>query len=706
MSCEMDDFISRLRYFSMSTMTQRHFTDVSYEVPGTKSTGWGAIRRAIVKEYTVMGLPTHDGSGKYAITSYENFIHATETFPTNKCLGFRPINPDGSARAYEWFTYEQVRGMVENFSAGLHHHAMCPRSVGDTELREQGVLGIMMRNRPEWVIAEQACFLHSIVPVPFYDTAKSDTLSAIVGKLSSLKTIVCSNLTIAELIKTKREHPSLSLTTLVCVDEVTDAITSAARSVGLTVTTFKAVMDSGARLGSSKPRHSPPSPDDVYTFCFTSGTTGEPKGALITHRNMVANSSALSERLVRFTVGNEVCLSFLPLPHMFERVSQLLTICAGGSIGFFQGDALKLVDDLQALRPTRFVAVPRVLTRIQERVMSQVNEAGGLKQKIFNAALHRKMTIGNDPVSMVTDRVMFRKIGAKLGLDRVKQILTGSAPIAPSTLSWFRAVFPGVPVNEGYGQTECTLVCSLQNPLELSAGDCGAPLLGCDVRLQDVPEMGYRSTDTQHGTDQQTIPCLGRGEICIRGDHVFKGYYKQPDKTREAIDEHGWLHTGDIGMWAVRGQLKIIDRKKNIFKLSQGEYVAPEKIESLFATSKFVLQSLVYGDSFRNHLVAVIVPNPDFVKEWATKQGMKMDLAALCAKPELKRAILAELQARSKHAKLNGFEVVKNIHLEPEAWTGDNLLTPTFKLKRKDAEIKYKAEIDRMYQEDSENSKL
>ena len=237
-------------------------------------------------------------------------------------------------------------------------------------------------------------------------------------------------------------------------------------------------------------------------------------------------------------------------------------------------------------------------------------------------------------------------------------------------------------------------------------GDCGGPLACCDVRLMDVPEMGYRSTDTEHGKDGDVIACRGRGEICIRGDSVFKGYYKMPEKTREAIDEHGWLHTGDIGLWTSRGQLKIIDRKKNIFKLSQGEYVAPEKIEAVLAGSKFVLQSFVYGDSFRNHLVAVIVPNPDTVKEWAQKHGISQSVDELCRSAELKNQILAELTAKARGAKLHGFEVVKNIHLEPQMWTGDNLLTPTFKLKRNEAEKKYKAEIDRMYVEDQTSSKL
>ncbi len=682
--------------------------EVSYEVPGTSATGWGATRRSRMRSIPPQGLPSHDGSGRVALTSYENFVHASEYFAEKRCIGYRPLRVDGTAGDYSWFTYREVREMVEHLSAGFIQMGLCPSSKGDLEIRQQPVLGIMMRNRPEWFIAEQACFLHSIIPVPFYDTASAETLAVILRKITSLQTIVCSSLTIEEIIKTKATNgDSISLSRLVVCDEISESVRAKAVQAGLSVYEFSMILEEGKKMGSNRPQHNPPSPDDIYTFCFTSGTTGEPKGALITHRGVITNSASVSERMVPFTVGDEVLLSFLPLPHMFERVCQLLAVCGGGSIGFFQGDPLKLPDDLLALRPTRFVAVPRVLNRIKDKVMSQINEKSGLVRRAFQAALHQKIHNPGNPVNVVSDAIFFKKISQKLGLDKVKQILTGSAPISADTLRWFRAVFSGCPVNEGYGQTECTLVCSLQSPEETSVGDCGGPLSCCDVRLMDVPEMGYTSADTQHGRDGDTIPCLGRGEICIRGDSVFQGYYKMEDKTREAIDENGWLHTGDIGLWTSSGQVKIIDRKKNIFKLSQGEYVAPEKIEAVLAGSKFVLQSFVYGDSFRNHLVAIIVPNPDTVKEWAQKNGFGKSLEELCLSPELKNQVLAELTATSRGAKLHGFEVVKNIHLDAQMWTSDNLLTPTFKLKRNEAEKKYKAVIDRMYVEDqNRGSKL
>ena len=452
----------------MTTVTKKISTrmtpdhELSYEVPGTMNAGWGPIRRSKIIQVPPPGLPTHDGSGKVALTSYENFIHATECFPEIRCLGSREVSKDGTAGPYRWVSYQEVRELVEYFSAGIIRLELCPPSTGDIEIRQQPVLGIMMRNRPEWFIAEQACFLHSIIPVPFYDTANAETLSAILGRISSLQTIVCSSMTIEEIVKAKKIHGSaISLSNLIVCDPISDGIRAAATKAGLAVTQFDTILDEGRKLGSNRPRHNPPSPDDIYTFCFTSGTTGEPKGALITHRGVITNSASVSERMVPFTVGGEVLLSFLPLPHMFERVCQLLTICGGGSIGFFQGDPLKLPDDLLALRPTRFVAVPRVLNRIKDKVMAQINEQGTVIRRAFNTALHAKVNNPNNPINVVSDLVLFKKITKKLGLERVKQILTGSAPISGETLRWFRAVFSNCPVNEGYGQTECTLVCSL-----------------------------------------------------------------------------------------------------------------------------------------------------------------------------------------------------------------------------------------------------
>lgn len=202
------------------------------------------------------------------------------------------------------------------------------------------------------------------------------------------------------------------------------------------------------------------------------------------------------------------------------------------------------------------------------------------------------------------------------------------------------------------------------------------------MRLVDVPDMGYLHTDTWHGKPHEGgIPCLGRGEICYRGPTVFKGYYKLPEKTAETLDEDGWLHSGDIGLWTLSGDLKVIDRKKNIFKLAQGEYVAAEKIENILTNSPFIAQAFVYGDSLQSYLVAVMVPD----EEYAAIKFPGEDLRRMCEDPtsKLREAIMHDVQRLSAESTLAGFEMVRKVHLCHEPFTSEaGLLTPTFKLKR------------------------
>lgn len=286
-------------------------------------------------------------------------------------------------------------------------------------------------------------------------------------------------------------------------------------------------------------------------------------------------------------------------------------------------------------------------------------------------------------------------------MDCIRCMVSGSAPLSPRVMTFFRCIL-GAPVVEGYGQTEGTAAATIGQADDITtAGHVGGPA-GCgQVCLYDVPEMGYKSTDTNHNG----IPCVGRGEVCIRGPSVFPGYYKQPDKTKETIDEEGWLHSGDIGLWRPDGNLQIIDRKKNIFKLSQGEYVAPEKIENHLIASPLIGQIMVHGDSLQSCLVALVVPDIDACPLWAKDNAPNLantakSFADWSSSPELKAAVMADIKRICSEAKLHGFETPKAIYLVPEAFTVENdLMTPTFKLKRQQVRERYRVEIDNVYDE-------
>lgn len=285
-------------------------------------------------------------------------------------------------------------------------------------------------------------------------------------------------------------------------------------------------------------------------------------------------------------------------------------------------------------------------------------------------------------------------------MDCLRLVVSGSAPLSKNVMNFYRILL-GIPVLEGYGQTENAAACTASLPDDMTtSGHVGIPSAAVEIVLADIPEMGYFHTDSDH----KGQPCQGRGEILVRGPTVFKGYYKQPEKTSETVDEEGWLHSGDVGLWTVDGNLQIIDRKKNIFKLSQGEYVAPEKIENVIIQSLLIGQAFVHGDSLQSALVAVVILDEEPVRSLIeTSEDLslaKASLSEICKNEKLKVIVMTEIKKIGKANGLHGFEIPKSIHLSENPFTvEDGLLTPTFKLKRQQARDKFEKEIERMYAE-------
>jgi long-chain acyl-CoA synthetase len=345
-----------------------------------------------------------------------------------------------------------------------------------------------------------------------------------------------------------------------------------------------------------------------------------------------------------------------------------------------------------------------------------------MKLKLFNAATSAKTKLLQRGVLKhnIYDALIFNKIKKGLGMDHIRLMISGAAPLNENVMRFFRCML-GVPVIEGtllainnsgrsnyslttliaivgYGQTEGSAAATISHPDDVaSVGHVGGPTGVVEIALYDVPEMGYLQADQSH----RGMPCQGRGEICVRGPNVFKGYYKDVEKTREAIDDEGWLHSGDIGLWRLDGTLQIIDRKKNIFKLSQGEYVAPEKIENILTRSAFIAQCFIYGDSLKNSLVAIVVPDEEYVRSWIEAKIPALSTASIeeiCINPVLSSAVLNDIKDLSNEHKFQGFEVVKSLRLHPTPFTIENdLMTPTFKLKRQKIRDTYERIIAELY---------
>ncbi|XP_063051820.1 long-chain-fatty-acid--CoA ligase 6 [Engraulis encrasicolus] len=603
-------------------------------------------------------------------TYYDMFQRGLRIAGDGPCLGYRkPGQP------YQWISYTDVAERAQVLGSGLLAKGCQPNP--------NQFVGIFAQNRPEWVIAELACYTYSMAVVPLYDTLGVEAMVHILD-MAEISLVLCDKEEKAvALLANKEGGLTPSLSCLVLFNPFSEALLTRAQQCGVELLRLEELMDLG-RQNIQPPV--PPQPNDLAVVCFTSGTTGKPKGAMITHGNIASNTSSVIKILEGYFVirQEDVSISYLPLAHMFERMIQVSMFCHGARVGFYQGDISLLMDDIKTLRPSFFPVVPRLLNRIYDKIMGAVTSP--FKRAVLQYCVRRKQAELSSGVvrnNSLWDKLVFNKIQAGLG-GNLRFILTASAPISPGVLTFLRAAL-GCLIFEGYGQTECTAGCTFSMPGDWSAGHVGAPLPCAMVKVTDIPEMNYYAAN-------------GEGEICIRGPSVFRGYLRDEERTAEALDSDGWLHSGDVGQWLPNGTLRIIDRKKHIFKLSQGEYIAPEKIENIYTRCSTVLQVFVHGDSLQSHLVGIVVPDPEVFIDWAKDRGIVGSYEELCQNPDVKKAVLADMTSVGKEAGLKSFEQVKDLYLHPEQFSISNgLLTPTLKSRRVDLRKAFQEQIARMY---------
>ncbi|XP_035211177.1 long-chain-fatty-acid--CoA ligase 5-like [Stegodyphus dumicola] len=573
------------------------------------------------------------------------------------CFGYRIGKSE-----YTWISFGEFMERARNFGSGLVNIGMQPG--------QSTFIGIYARNCLEWVVTEYGCYNQSVVTVPLYDTLGPNACAFII-KQAEISIVICDTEAKARSLLEKRDnYPCLKQ--LVVTNEVSDEVKELARKMEVNLHLFNEIEKRG-KLNPSPTVA--PSPSDIATICYTSGTTGDPKGVMITHFNLIVTATAKIFHLGDAAPGKgDSYLSFLPLAHMMERIIQVILLLNGGKIGFFSGDLSLLVDDLKALKPTHIAVVPRLLNKIYDKVMTEASSSI-LKKSLLNLALRRKQNDVNRQIirkNSLWDRLIFKRIRQIMG-GRVQVLIAAGAPLAGNVQNFFRCAL-GCVVLQAYGQTEVSGACTMQTVGDYSVDG-----------LLDVAEMGYFSNNNQ-------------GEICIRGPSLFQGYFKNPEKTSEALDENGWLHTGDIGMWLPNGTLKIIDRKKNIFKLAQGEYIVPEKIESIYLSSQFITQIFVHGESLQASLVAIAVPDQDVLTEWCKNNSIKGTWKKICENKTVKQFLLDDITKLGKEAGLKSFEQVKDIYLHPEPFTVESgLLTPTMKTKRPECRKYFSFLIDDMY---------
>ena len=424
--------------------------------------------------------------------------------------------------------------------------------------------------------------------------------------------------------------------------------------------------------------------DDLFTYIYTSGTTGPPKGCMISHRNYYAMVAVVDE-LPSFTGPDDTMLLYLPLAHNFGRLMHLSGAYVGYAIAFLP-DPLQAPAALPAIRPTVFPSVPRVYEKVHTAVVAKFDAESGAKRKLIDWALDvgRRVSAlrrAGKPVPRgllaqhrLADRLVYGKVKARLG-GRLRLAISGGAPLSAEIAEFFHAI--DILLVEGYGLTECTTAASTNTHEAFRFGTVGRPLPGTEVKLAED------------------------GELLIRSDTVFQGYYKDPEATAEVLGEDGWLRSGDIATIDGDGFITITDRKKDIIVTAGGKNVAPQNLENDLKASKFVSQAMVVGDR-QPYIAALITLDPEALPAWALDQGLPTDMAALAERDEVRELVQGIIDG--VNADRSRYEQIKRFVILPRDFTmDDDELTPTLKLKRRVVAQHFGAELGGLYEGETLN---
>ncbi|CAK9437919.1 uncharacterized protein LODBEIA_P22970 [Lodderomyces beijingensis] len=702
------------------------FTSKAVALPNSQEEGYSSVYRNGYSPDRLISVP-YPGLN----TLYSMFEVSTAVNPNLKCLGHRVKKDDGTFGHYVWQDFKTVQTRRNNLGSGIffilqnnpyktesrvHQNLQYNPAINAKGAdRESFILTIFSHNRPEWDIADLTCAAYSITNTALYDTLGPDTSKYILN-LTECPIVLCTKDKIRGLVELKQSNPEelSNLISIVSMDDLNEesdyALKEACHEQNIALFDYTQV----ERLGEINPLPPiPPTPETIFTITFTSGTTGAyPKGVVLTHQNAVAGMVFMYSN---FQGQREsVMLSFLPLAHIYQRLYDQFALAAGGSIGFPQGPSpLTLLEDIQELRPHALALVPRVYTKLEAGIKAQTinNDEKPFLKSLFTKAINKKMELQarpenehSNPSHFFYDRLL-NLLRKKIGFNNVMSMSTGSAPISPETIKFLKASL-NTALPQGYGMSETFAGVMASSGFETESSSCGAIGITTECRLRDLPSMGYTSKD-EGGP---------RGELLLRGPQIFKEYFKNPEETAKSFDKDGWFHTGDVArIDSTRGnKIYIIDRVKNFFKLAQGEYVTPERIENTYLSSfPYIQQVFAHGDSLQTYLVGVIGLDPTSISAYIKSKYHETitephDIINFFQDPAHKRQLLLDMND-AVSGQLHGFEKLHNIKIDIEPLTVEkNLVTPTLKIKRPICAAYFKDDLQSLYDEGSivRNGKL
>ena len=574
--------------------------------------------------------------------------------------GSRPALKVKRNGAWQTTTWAEYESQTRQAAKALIHLGMPA---------QQGV-SIIGFNSPEWAVADMAAIYAGGFPAGIYTTNSPPQCKYIAEHSDSHVAFVEDQAQLAKFLEIRDELPLLKAIVLMNPGEDHD---------DEKVYSWKDFMALGDQVSDEdlQARFDAQKPDDVATFIYTSGTTGNPKAVMITHDNITWTAQKAMDAINGHSpVEEERVISYLPFSHIAEQVISMHTPMVNGGCTYFAESIEQLGDNLREVRPTMFLAVPRVWEKIQAKMVAAGAQNSGLKKKL--AAWARGVGLesgyalqngGSTGLSYrIANKLVFSTVREKLGLDQCRVQITSAAPISKDTLEFFLSL--GLPIMEVYGMSECTGPATLSLPDRYRTGSVGWAFDGAEVKIAED------------------------GEICMRGRHVSAGYYKNPEATAETIDEDGWLHSGDLGK--LEGEfLYITGRKKEIIITAGGENIAPNVIEGLMKSIPGVSQVVVVGDR-RKHLSALFSLDAEKLDIVRAETGCSGSMAELAGNETVQKWLMDRVN--EKNVELARVQTIKKIHILQEDLSVDNgLLTPTMKVKRKVVNERYTDEIEAFY---------
>ncbi|WFD24295.1 long-chain-fatty-acid--CoA ligase [Malassezia equina] len=656
----------------------------------------GPIRRSVLASERLVERPA-DG----VATMSQVLDYARQEFGTRKLIGVRDLIKEHHEKKkvkkmvdgeeveetktwtyfelsdYHYYTLNEFVDMVDLFANGLN-------AIG---LNHKSRFNIFASTAMEWQITAQACFRLGMTFCTAYDTLGPEGLQVSLDE-PEVQGVFTNADHLPVLEKVIQDTPHLRA--IVYDGEADPAVLEkikqklASRPNGVIKTT-----DEIYELGKTHKAESYQlKPEDVACIMYTSGSTGKPKGVILTHANLVATVTAVSLLLKKYVHPGDSILAYLPLAHILEFVVECFCFQFGIQVGYGRVKTLtssstrNCLGDLQAFRPTLMVGVPAVWETIRKGILTKVEKAGSVKQRLFSFGMWAKEN--KVPVlSQAADKLVFKMLREQTG-GRLRLALSGGAPISKDTHKFLTNAL--VMVLQGYGMTESSAMCAILQPEFFKYSCVGSPMPSIEVRLCDIPEAGYYSTNS-----------LPQGEILIRGPSVSQGYFKRPELTQEAISDDGWLRTGDVGQWNADGTISLIDRKKNLVKLAGGEYIALERLESNYKSSSLVSNICLYASSDARQPMAIVFPRAENLRIELERVGQKAlasrEMEDICHEKVVNDLICKDLNRIGRNSGYATMELLQCVIAIPEELP----LTAAQKVQRKDVEKKYGEEIKKVY---------